>query len=244
MPAESFFSTISPQSLLLALLGGILPALLWLFFWLHEDKRHPEPRGRIAITFILGMVSVLAVIPVEKAIQDFFGSSIVALIILWSLAEEVLKFIAAYIAGLHGRDMDEPIDGVIYLITAALGFAALENTLFLLTPVGEGLALQSLVIGNMRFIGATLLHTLTSGIIGVFIGLSYYQAKRIKKRYLALSLILATGLHAIFNFFIMNDVNGTIFSVFAVVWIAVIALILLIEKVKRVHPASNYTIKL
>ena len=52
-------------TLLLALLGGILPALLWLWYWLKEDAARPEPRGLIMLAFVAGMITVPLVVPLE-----------------------------------------------------------------------------------------------------------------------------------------------------------------------------------
>ena len=59
---------INTDIIFYALLGGILPALIWLAFWLREDYKHPEPRGLILRTFLLGMGAVILVLPFQKAI--------------------------------------------------------------------------------------------------------------------------------------------------------------------------------
>ena len=71
--------------------------------------------------------------------------------------------------------MDEPIDAVIYMITVALGFSALENALFLSNLISTSSFAQSIITGNSRFLGATLLHVASSAAVGVMIGLSYYK---------------------------------------------------------------------
>jgi len=230
---------INTETIFLALASGVLPALLWLFFWLREDKKRPEPRGLIFLTFIGGFVAVLFALAAEKVVEFFVPAGAVITILLWSAIEEIFKYGASFFTSLRRREMDEPIDALIYLITTALGFAALENVFFMLTPLKGGNILQSIVTGNMRFIGATVLHTLTSGVVGLFIAFSFYKEKAAKKNYLALGLILSIVLHALFNFFIINTDNYGIFTVFAVVWIATIALILFFEKVKQIKRKRN-----
>ena len=90
--------------------------------------------------------------------------------------EEVFKFAAAYFVALRARVYDEPLDAIIYLVTVALGFSALENALFLWGPLKEGDILRTIVTGDLRFIGATLLHTLSSATIGIALALSFYKS--------------------------------------------------------------------
>lgn len=219
------------QAVIFASIGGILPAILWLLFWLREDKKRPEPRGLIISTFVLGMIAVVVTLPLEKAMVPYFTGTV--LIIAWSLIEEVLKFFAAFFGGLKRRAYDEPIDAMIYLITAALGFAALENVLFLFGPINEGNVLLSIVTGNVRFIGATLLHTVTSAIVGIALALSFYKSLTVKIVSAIVGIVLAIFLHTLFNSFILSGSGGGMFAVFSVVWIAVVALIIIFERVKR-----------
>jgi protease PrsW len=220
------------QTLTFALLGGILPALLWLWFWLKEDKKRPEPRGLILLAFIAGMIAVPVVLPFEKLADSHFTGTIV--IIIWSAIEEIFKYIFAYFAVLRRKAMDEPVDAVIYMITVALGFAALENTLFLINPITDGSFVNTIINGNLRFLGATLLHTLSSATIGIMIALSFYRKKAMKRVFVVYGLILAILLHSLFNFFIIKESGDKLLTIFVFVWIGIVILILLFEKVKRI----------
>src|SRR3989344_2465376 len=166
---------IDLSTLLYAILGGILPALLWLSFWLREDRLHPEPRSLIAKTFLFGMIAVIAVLPFQKTVEMLMPNMFWIALLLWAAFEEAFKFIAGYFGGLHSVEDNEPLDPLIYMITAALGFVALENTLFLLGPLlGQDIP-QSIVTGNLRFIGASLLHIICSGLIGATLAFSFYR---------------------------------------------------------------------
>jgi protease PrsW len=224
------------QVLFYALLGGILPALLWLWFWLKEDKKRPEPRGMILLAFIAGMIAVPLVLPVEKAIYAFLGERALT-VVLWAGAEEIFKYGAAFVAVLRSRYVDEPIDAIIYLITVALGFAALENAFFLFTPFLDGDIVSGLLTGNLRFMGATLLHTLSSAIVGGALALSFYKHNQVRIYYLLTGVILATTLHALFNFLIMGTTGGGLFTVFGLVWVGVVALLIFFERIKQLRPS-------
>ncbi|HEY4515701.1 MAG TPA: PrsW family glutamic-type intramembrane protease [Candidatus Paceibacterota bacterium] len=226
------------SNFLWAFVGGLLPAIFWLWFWLHEDKKHPEPKLRIILSFGFGMLAVLLVLPVERFFYNIFGNEIhIWTLLAWAAAEEVMKIVAAYFAAFRSRVADEPVDFLIYMVSTALGFSALENSLFLFNMIGEGFVTQGIISGNMRFLGATLLHTVTSATIGTFIALAFYKNKEVKKMSLAIGIMLAIALHTLFNFFII-EMGERVFFVFTGVWVAIILMILMFEKVKSVKPGS------
>jgi len=218
-----------------SLLLGVLPALFWLWFWLKEDKLHPEPKARIMLSFLAGMASIFIVLPLEKLVfAATFSQVTVLTIILWAGVEEIFKFSSAYFTGLRNKEMDEPIDGIIYMITAALGFSALENALFLSNLINLGLFSETIITSNSRFLGATLLHVASSAVIGLMIGLFYYKSRNVKRFFLFTGLVLAIILHTIFNLLIIRLENNT-FLVFSGVWVLIILILVLIEKVKRIY---------
>jgi len=221
-----------------ALLGGIIPALIWLVFWLREDKKNPEPKGLILKTFIFGMVSVILVLPFQKGVDLLFPSLTALPFLLWAILEEGFKFGAGYWGGLHSAEDNEPIDPMIYMITAALGFVAFENTLFILGPLlGENVP-QSIVTGNLRFIGASLLHVVASGAIGAALSFSFYAGKIKKMVYALIGFGFAVTFHFIFNIMIILKEDSGVFFAFISVWLGAIALLLAFEKAKSIARLS------
>lgn len=219
--------------LIYALFAGVLPALLWLWFWLREDNLHPEPRSLITASFIGGMIVVIVAAVLEKYVHDIVSNETYRYI-AWAGIEEICKFVAVAIIALPSKNMDEPIDAMIYCITVALGFSALENALFILSPLHSGDIAKGIITGNMRFIGATLVHTVCSAMIGFMIGISFYKNSFLKTISLITGLILAIVLHAGFNLSIINETVTNTLKVFSWVWVAVVILIILFEEIKVV----------
>jgi RsiW-degrading membrane proteinase PrsW (M82 family) len=228
-------ANLNSTTITYALLGGVLPALLWLQFWLAEDKLRPEPKGRLIATFLAGMLAVVIVLPFQKLVSNIFAESATAFL-LWAVLEESFKFGAAYFVALRSRDDDEPLDPLVYMITAALGFAALENALFIINPLLQTNALSGFITGDLRFIGSTLLHTVSSGVIGMGLALTFYKTKKVRLAWCLGAFVLAVFFHTAFNLMIINASELETFLVFGAVWAGGAALILMFEKVKTITP--------
>jgi len=222
-----------PKILGLAFLGGIIPSLLWLWFWLREDRKKSEPKGLLTIVFIMGMVAVICVLPIQKFIQTNVSSNEWQLI-GWASVEEIMKYIAVLLVLYKTNQIDEPIDWPIYLITAALGFAALENALFLIKPLSVGATAVSLLTGQLRFLGSTLLHTVSSGILGITLGLTFHLEGFKRFWHILVGFVLAIALHSVFNFFIMKNNGSDFLKVFGFLWVVTVVVMLLFEKVRRI----------
>ncbi len=247
--------------LFLAVLGGFLPTIFWLWFWLHEDKKKPEPTRLIMKTFIVGGFFIIAAFLLEKLVspsgnlveqilntyQNSFSWPLILAVgwplVAWALIEEFVKYTAAYVTALKNKNFDEPIDAMIYLITAALGFAAVENFLFLLNVLStDNFTLGSfLLTGNLRFLGATLLHTVTSAILGACLSFSFYRSRRFKFLSGLIGLLTATTLHTIFNFFIIVKEGSGVLVVLVVLWLSAMLVVFLFEIVKRLAYTRTIT---
>lgn len=235
----------SVETLMYALAGGVFPAMLWLWFWLREDSVHPEPKSLVIRTFVAGMVVVVFVLPLQKIFHDTLANQVsiglgifipLLIYLIWAGIEEIFKYFAGYIGGLKNQSMDEPIDAVIYMITAALGFAAIENTIFLIDPLINGNIVDSIVTGNLRFVGASLLHVLSSAVVGIFIAFAFYKNRFTKILYTIFGLILAIALHTTYNLSIIDASENSALMTFSVLWVLILGLLFFLEKVKRLQP--------
>lgn len=221
-----------------AIIGGIFPAGLWLWFWLKEDAPHPEPMRLIVITFLSGLITVPLALALERGVALMVGMEGALTILLWAAVEELLKFSAAYAVAFRGlcidntRCLDEPIDPFIYLMTAALGFAAMENALFLWGPLGGGEIYNGIFTGALRFVGATILHVVASAAIGIAMGLAFFKSRNIKLFALIFGLCTAILLHTLFNLFIINSSGFQAFFSFATMWIVAIVALRFLESIK------------
>lgn len=227
-------TSLPGNTIFYALLAGILPAILWLWFWQKQDSAKPEPRGLIFLLFLAGMASVVIVIPLQKFAANVITDNTI-LLVSWASIEEFMKFFAFFVIAAGSRFTDEPVDYAVDMITVALGFAALENTLFLLNPQDGGSIMSWLLTGNLRFIGATVLHIAASAFLGLFMGLAFFSGAFAKTLYLLGGLLTAITLHTLFNFFIISYTSQNVFVIFGFLWVAVVIVMLLFEKVKNLR---------
>lgn len=201
------------MNVFLGLLLGFAPSLVWLAFFLKEDA-HPEPKKMIAKAYIFGGLSVFVALALELFFHPYLQNIIITLprliednisiFVVFGFIEEIVKFSFVYLLVRKSPYFDEPIDAMVYMITGALGFAAAENIFLVFSGQSD---LFSMIL--LRFIGATLLHALSSAIIG------HYWARGIKFRMetklIFAGIILASIFHIFFNFLVFKFNNLLIY---------------------------------
>ncbi|MFA5349434.1 MAG: PrsW family glutamic-type intramembrane protease [Candidatus Paceibacterota bacterium] len=214
----------------LFLFFGLLPSLIWLVFYLKEDD-NPEPKELILKIFVYGMaVTVLVGIlecvigtliicpnpmsfiknpslffPFPKCSPSTLLQYFLYFFVAIAFMEEAAKYLVVRIGAYRSKHFDEPIDAMIYMVVAGLGFAAVENILILF-PTSSPVAFQDTVwISIARFLSATLLHALTAANIGFFASLAFFKKKK-KFRYVPIGLFIATVFHGIYNFGINREI--------------------------------------
>lgn len=224
----------------MAILGyillGFVPGLFWMWFYLRKDKDNPEPWSLIAKVFAFGIAITIPAIAFQFGIDYFFGFSessdiwaiIFGALIVVAPIEEVLKYIVVREIVFRDPHFDEPVDGVMYAVVAALGFATLENILVVFAGGGSILLL--------RFATATLMHALASGIVGYHIGIAMLKPKK-RKELIAQGLIVAIILHALYN--IIVSLSSNLWLTLGLVGVLLFAMAVIlskgIEELKAVH---------
>lgn len=223
---------------------GLMPSFIWMSFFLKEDI-HPEPRYLIAKTFLMGIIIAPFVLVLQIGFNPvgswISNSSLLAggsLFFLWAaFVEEFFKFYAVRLVALTDPQFDEPVDAMIYMMVAGLGFAAIENILVLFRTIPNGIN-TTLTIWALRAVGATLLHALSSALVGYFLALSWFFGDH-RKKLLFVGLTLATLFHFTFNIFLANNTNqmrGLVLST-SLLFVMAFLVYILFDKIKKRSPS-------
>jgi RsiW-degrading membrane proteinase PrsW (M82 family) len=121
------------------ILLSLLPCALWLWYF-STRSRYKRPALRVlGVTFLLGAVATIPALVlnlfgqwlISALLGDTELSHIMVLFLVVGPVEESLKLLVVYFYAYRRQEFDEPLDGVVYSATAALGFAAIENVIYL-----------------------------------------------------------------------------------------------------------------
>lgn len=234
----------------LLIIFGLIPSIIWLLFYLRKDT-HPESNRMILKIFFYGMLATFPAALMELGFSDFlfktfsksFFTTVLYTFIGIALVEETLKYLVIKGKVLTNPEFDEPVDIMLYMIIAALGFAALENVLILfspeiaLKPIGVALS-----VTIFRFLGATFLHALCSGTVGYFLALSFFKAKK-RMGLFSFGLSMAAILHGFFNYSIMKIEENSTWIILPIIILAGLALFVSLGFTKLKNLASVCKIK-
>jgi RsiW-degrading membrane proteinase PrsW (M82 family) len=226
---------------------GILPSLVWLWLFLHEEA-HPEPKTLLSETFVLAILIAPLAVFAQWIFSAFFTAHVPGFVaqnsaafFFWAaFVEEAVKYIVVYYLIIHRPEFDAPVDAMIYMVTAGLGFAAIENILVMFRNIPEGLPVALQVLA-LRSVGATLLHALCSGLVGYFLALSWFHYKHSRKLVWT-GLGFATLFHFAFNFILLNFAaeQGIITSMILLA-AALFLILILFAKLKDRSPSKLST---
>lgn len=162
----------SGGTLVLGAAMALVPALLWLAFFHHHDRREPEPADRVVETAVLGALVAAALgMPVlDRWVQVdswLYASPMVHLagaVLVVGCVEETLKYAALRFSVYASSEFDELADGMVYGSAVGLGYATAQN-LALVLQAGVG----DLALLAARFALTSLAHAAFTCVTGYFL---------------------------------------------------------------------------
>lgn len=178
-------------------ISAVVPALLLMWYFRARDA-YPEPPRVVWTTFAIGVFSVAPVVLVELPIDAAFArvsdpwlAGLGGAFLGAAIPEDAAKFLILYVYCLRSGSFDEPMDGLVYGAAASLGFAALENLLFVYSG-GLGVAV-------IRAVTAVPSHAMNGAIMGYFLALYHFLPAR-RGAYLFQALAIPIVLHGLYDF--------------------------------------------
>lgn len=178
---------------------AIAPGLAISLFIFHRDAYNREPKLNLIVSFFWGMISVVPAFFIERYFAGSFSSSItgVALsaFVVIALTEESCKFAALRLYAYHQRSFDEPLDGIVYAVMVSMGFATLENILYVTTYAKVGLGYQ---VALLRMFLSVPAHATFGVLMGYHVGRAKFNPAR-RNRLMLLGLFWAVFFHGTFD---------------------------------------------
>ena len=171
------------SNIIISILLALLPALFWLTVYYKKDYRDPEPKKVIAKTFLMGAVVALPFLCLRFLLPKLGINSLilegVTTVIIFAALEEIAKLSASIFTVTRNHlAFNQIIDGVVYGVTAALGFAFVENMVYFIEFMKGGASTQSMIyMTAFRSLGTMLAHTLFSGLAGLIWAYAYFSKK-------------------------------------------------------------------
>jgi RsiW-degrading membrane proteinase PrsW (M82 family) len=184
-----------------------VPVLFWAVYHYYKDRHLPEPIGHLVVTFVLGMAAVYVSSVLYAGLGGVglrFDAGYLADTNPWGLLaysilaigpiEELAKLLPFLLVVLRFKELDEPMDGIIYASFIGLGYAAVENWQYLdyLTTT-EALA---------RGFASPVIHILFASIWGHWICRAHIAGRRIVRATIT-SVLIASVLHGLYDFVVI-----------------------------------------
>jgi len=184
---------------------AVAPVAVCVFYFYIRDKYEKEPIRLLAVGLILGLMITFPIIQAENfmlrftpnagvAAERFYTSFMVA-----ALVEEAFKFVVLFFLIWRNRNFNERFDGIVYAVFISLGFAGLENVLYVFNPDMGGVE-----TAVARAVFSVPGHALFGVAMGFYFALARFAESR-RPWYFAMAFALPWTLHGLYDYILMSD---------------------------------------
>jgi len=213
---------------------ALAPTTAVMLYIYLRDRHEPEPLGLLAISFLYGgvstIVTLLISLPVNAIILTKADDDVHQFINAFfkvALIEEFSKFFFVRFVLFYNKNFNEPYDGIVYAVMVSMGFATLENVIYVYQ--------YGVTAGIMRMFTAVPAHATFAIIMGYFLGKAKFTHRKILY-FTIVSLLTATAFHGAYDYFLfISYVPG--------LWIgagiSLVIILVLSRKAIRLHDQSS-----
>jgi RsiW-degrading membrane proteinase PrsW (M82 family) len=192
---------------------AILPGLIISYYIWWRDKHEPEPHKYLIVCFLFGILSILPAlifesIGMEMGYKDgpnVYKTFIFAVFVV-GFSEEFSKYLFLRYYIFPKKEFCEPMDGIVYSVMISMGFASFENVLYVF---GQETSEQAYNVAYLRMLTAVPAHASFAVIMGYFVGKAKFLPNN-RSLYMISGLLLATLVHGLYDFFLMQRMDETL----------------------------------
>lgn len=183
------------------LILAIVPGLLICYLIFRADRYDKEPKLMMLASFILGALITYPTMKVEAFAATLgwedstnFIKLFIFSVIFVGLIEEAFKFLCLAFPYFR-KEFNEPLDGIVYAVFIAMGFATVENLLY-----ADRFGIQTIALRGLTAVPA---HAAFAVIMGYYVGLAK-MSKTKKVQYMLMGLLIPAFIHGLYDFFILQ----------------------------------------
>ncbi|EJF53086.1 putative membrane protein [Saprospira grandis DSM 2844] len=216
---------------------SVLPGLAICYYIWRRDKHEPEPKHLLFFCFLFGMLSTVPAVFLETMGQNMgiiadenFLKTFAFAVGVVGFSEEFCKFLFLRYYIYPKKEFDEPMDGIVYSVMVSMGFATLENVLY----VAQG----GYEVAFLRMFTAVPAHAAFAVIMGYFVGLGKFHLHKGKESlFLLKGLGLAALVHGLYDFFIFQvNFPSLQYLTFVVLFVAIFISFPMIKRLLHISP--------
>ncbi len=181
---------------------AIAPGLAICMYIFYKDVYNKEPKINLLVCFILGGLAILPAIGFEKSFGSALdgtvsGTAIFAYAIV-AFSEEFSKFLGLRLYAYNQKSFDEPLDGIVYAVMISMGFATVENIMYVIKYAELG---QGYQVAFQRMFLSVPAHATFAVVMGYYVGKAKFDSKN-STALMFMGLLSAIFFHGTFDFFL------------------------------------------
>ena len=172
---------------------AIAPGLALFSYFYLRNQISAEPSKTLFHTFIYGAILTFPILFIQHVfeVEDLFDSMLIRNVLFTSILEEFFKWLILVMAIFQHVEFDDPYDGILYGASVSLGFATVENILYLLT--------YGLDTAFLRALLPVSSHAIFGVVMGYYLGLAKFAGNQATRQLLFVALFVPVGLHSMYN---------------------------------------------
>lgn len=181
--------------------AAIAPSLALLSYFYLRNEMSTEPRKTLLQAFIYGAIITFPIMFIQYVMQEehAISNDILSSVVLASSLEEFFKWFIIFVVILRNVEFDDPYDGILYGAAVSLGFATVENVLYLLSfGIDQAFVRAILPVSS---------HALFGVVMGYYFGKGKFSNTQRSREFFALALFGPLVLHICYNSIFLLESN-------------------------------------